>query len=51
LENVARTAAAYLDLGRARSRWSLWLWDDELVERLVDGLRKAIQLSAEPGPH
>ena len=37
---------AYLDAAELRALWSKWLWDAGLVDRLLDGLGKAITLAA-----
>jgi tetratricopeptide (TPR) repeat protein len=47
LTELARTCPRFLDPATAHARWTLWIWDAELVDRLMDGLRKAIELAPE----
>ena len=45
LEALQSTTPTQRDITRARSGWGLWLWDEELVHRLGEGLVKAFDLA------
>ena len=40
-DTLRKTNPAYLDPSKAREFWSFYLWEDDLVDRLVEGFTKA----------
>jgi serine/threonine protein kinase/tetratricopeptide (TPR) repeat protein len=44
LEAVQRHSPSLLDPQVARDAWAMWIWDQEFLDRLVDGLEKALAL-------
>lgn len=40
LDALARFDPALLDATAARDVWARWLWNEDLIERLVEGLEK-----------
>jgi hypothetical protein len=41
--------ASYLEPARVRASWSMWQWDTDLVDRLLQGFSKALALVDRPG--
>lgn len=50
LDGLRKNHPAYLDPQRVRALWAIWLWDEELIERLMDGLAKAHALAGSSEP-
>ena len=48
LAGLRRDHPAYISTDKARAYWCLWIWEEELVDRLVDGFLKAKALDATP---
>jgi TolB-like protein/Tfp pilus assembly protein PilF len=46
LHTLRQRAPQLLEPAAARAEWSVWLWSDALLDRLVDGLEKALALTA-----
>ena len=48
LKALGTTAPTQCNVTSARAGWALWLWDEELVHRLEEGLAKAFELAGHP---
>ncbi|MGE0363469.1 MAG: protein kinase [Vicinamibacterales bacterium] len=48
LEGLRRLDARLLEREAARQAWALWLWDEAVVEDLVDGLARALDMQPVP---
>ena len=46
---IRQNHPSYLDPERVRALWSLWQWDADLVDRLLEGFEKALALVDRPG--
>jgi TolB-like protein/Tfp pilus assembly protein PilF len=49
LESLRRTHPDHVDPAKARSLMSTWIWDNDIVDRLMDGFLKAKTLDTAPG--
>ncbi len=49
LENLAKIDPGLLDPAAARHMWAIWHWDEELVDRFVEGFLKAKALESADG--
>lgn len=47
-DGLRRNYPAYIDADKARSFWQGWVWENEIVEQLIDGFLKAKALDASP---
>ena len=45
IDNLRRNHPAFLDAVRTRAIWAFAIWDDELVDRLIEGFEKAVALA------
>ena len=45
-DGLRRNHPAYVDRDKARSFWTYWLWEDDIVDQLLDGFLKAKALDA-----
>jgi serine/threonine protein kinase/tetratricopeptide (TPR) repeat protein len=48
LDAIRKNHPAYLDPDKVRALWSMWHWDADLVDRLLDGFVKALALVDRP---
>ncbi len=46
IEALRRLDVRFLQAPVVREAWALWIWDHALVERLVEGLEKALVMTA-----
>jgi len=49
LDALARNNPRFLDLEKAREEWARWNWDEELLDRFIDGVKKAKAISSTAG--
>ena len=49
LDAISERYASYLEPARVRALWSMWQWDTDLVDRLLQGFSKALALVDRPG--
>ena len=49
LDAISERYASYLEPARVRALWSMWQWDADLVDRLLQGFSKALALVDRPG--
>ena len=50
LQSLEQIGPAFLDPVRARRYWAVWIWDEQLVEHLVEGFVKAKALVDQKTP-
>jgi len=48
IDVIRKQHPAYLDPDKVRALWSMWQWDETLVDRLIDGFVKALSIADRP---
>ncbi len=50
IDALARIDPSFLDLAHLRLEWGLWFWDEHFLDRLIEGVEKARNLSSSAPP-